>query len=806
MKKIIVLLLFLALIFFGFAPVSAEIYEARQIPWSGHWWPFTEGELVNGYENDQEPPLAKYDMLVSGTAYGPAMKYGKQNFYYPYKDSWTGLCFYWAMSSILEAEPEHRSVHNNVIFNIGDKKGLLAAFYYNAIYDAHSVKKPENFHAVLEDNIASQRTSIIMDLGSSDEVWTYPVFKYETTFNQTGDVRHYETTIYYASYSDPDQTGTMVRNRTFYYYFQLDGDVVIDSGWENGSGQKPPKRAYIPLGRRPLSNAFDLDAGLIHEIAGSKDDPFHGNDSFDTASPIQSGGYCLIAFNSDFFTIYLENGDRLNIHLIPEISGSVTLGIYNADKKSVLDSTRKDYLVYQADEAGIHYLKIEPSGNENNPVYGLYILQALSRQSLFPLDPAGNWINGLALLQPDPEPGRVILSRIDKSGLPFKGNLIDIFGVRRTGICEGFNLSSAAMEGYIRVDSDWPVLGMQAVTSGNSSLKGNNMLSFDEASDELFFPHLAVSLFAGWQTTVGLINVSQQKEEILLQGYDPDGSVLVSESISLNRGEKKEFNISESFLTNAASMSATVDSRRTCLLGYMEYTNYSSSVQGCDVIPAASGQDRGELLIAPVGSLNGNWHSGVAVMNTGYETSEVFFSAMDSLGETVQTVSRVLKPNQKWVKVLGALFPGAVVENMASIRIESQNGQPLTGLVLYISGSGRQLAGIPLLPSSEEVLYVPHIASNNGWWTGLGLINAGKEEEWISFFLYDDNGTLLDTVEKGLFPGEQFNSSVRNLFNPDMVDSPGYIEITGSGNCPLSGAYLIGTQDGYKLMGDALAR
>lgn len=806
MKKIIFFLIVFLQLSFGvnFIP-SLMAYEAKEIPWSGHWWPFTKGELVNGYEANQKSPLEKYDMMKSGISSGPAVSFGRINFYHPSNQYWTGLCFNWAMSSILEEEPKNRSVHNDVIFNVGDKKGILAAFYYNAIYETYSVKNPEDFHAILKTNIAYQNNSLIMDLGSADEVWTYPVFKYETQYNQTGNIRHYETTVFYAKYSKPDQTGTRVGDRKFFYYFQLDGNVIVGSGWEGSSIQQPPKKAFIPIGRRPLSDSFDFDADLIHEISDSTDDPFKGNDSFDTASPIISGGHTLLALNADFFKIHLENHDKLNIQLIPEISESVVLTIYNPEQKLVEEFINGNYLIFQPEESGVHYLKVEPSGNEEAPAYALHVLQILSYQSLFPLDPSGNWINGLALLQPNPGHGRVIMSRIGESGLPYKGNLIDNFSVRRIGICEEFNLSSTR-EGYIRVDSDLPIVGMQAVISGKYYLKGNNILSFKRASAELFFPHLAVSLYGGWQTSIGLINVFEQPEEILLKGYGPDGSVLVSETVNLNPGEKKEIDIYNSFLNNAASVSATVHSGRNCLLGYVEFTNYSLSMQGCCSIPAVSTQERGALLVAPIGSSNGDWHSGIAVMNTGNETTTVCFSALDSLGENVQNVSQILKPKQKLAKTLWSLFPGVVVENISSIRIESQNGQLLTGLGLYNSDLGMQLAGIPLLPPSEHTFYIPHIAEGNNWWTGVGLINAGEEEGSVSLFLYDDSGTLLNSVEKSLLSGERLNCPIRTLFAPEMIKSSGYMKITSHEGNPLSAVYLVGTEDGYKLMGDVLAR
>ncbi len=801
MRKTVFSLVLCCAILAVFETVAAQTYEAAKTPWSGYWWPDTEGELVNGYKNNQISPLKKYDLLTVGVPNGPAMEYGRDFFYNPKGEDWHGLCFNWAMASILEKEPRYTSVHKNIVFHVGDKKGLLTAFYYRALYENRYAFDPKSFHELLEKNIRDRKSSFVMDLGSAEEVWTYPVFKYETEYSQIGDIRHYETTIYYAYYTSPDRTGTMVGSDTYYYYFQLEGNVIVADGWESGSEERPPKIAYIPLGRKPLSNSFDFDPELIRTISNAKDDPYSGNNSFAAASPIKTGEYTLAALDSDFFKIYLEPSDNLKIKATPEIPESLSIRIYDPELNEAAYYTEDGFILFESTDPGYHYVKIEPTDPDENMTYKLNILQILQHQAVFPLDPEGNWVNGITFQRRFPEEnGRVILSRIGKNGLPIESGDLDSNMKHYEGTCDSFNMFSPK-GGYIRVDSDSPVFGMQALASGKYAMKGCNAISSENASDELFFPHLTASLLGGWKTVIGLINIGEGEEEILLQGYDPNGSVVASTTIVLAAGEKREYDVYNSFLINSESMRAYATSGEQILLGYLEYFDNDSGF-GVDTVTAASTERRGPLLMMPHTPWNRQWYSGLAVMNTGNETTNVIFSAFDKGGELCSKNSHLLKPKQKLVRTVFSLFPDIQTKNISSIRIESESGEDLTGLALYGANSGMQLAGMPLLPPLGDKLFLPHAAESADWGTGLGVTNAGDQPTTLTLFLFDDSGDLLDTAEKSLAPGEQLLSTVRALFSSEPIGRFGYLAVASTGQIPLSAIYIIGSKDGTKLMGD----
>ena len=272
-----------------FSAAVASAYQAAFVPWSGYWWPNNKGGLVTGTGYRGHPaPLEKYDYATGGTYYGPATAYGYAHYYDPSAPYWHGLCFAWAAASIMEKEPVHAGVYNGVMFRVGDKKALLTVLYNGTRYNTYHVSDPVEFQDVLETFIKDQKQPIVMDLGSDEEVWNYPVYRYETSYTTDGNVRHYTTTIHFASdMVNPDYRGISSSFRTYYYWFRLSGSEITESGWENASIDDHPKAAYEPLYTEPRNSG--IDPARIREIVDAVDDPYESNNNAHDASFVTSG-------------------------------------------------------------------------------------------------------------------------------------------------------------------------------------------------------------------------------------------------------------------------------------------------------------------------------------------------------------------------------------------------------------------------------------------------------------------------------------------------------------------------------------
>ena len=141
--------------------------------------------------------------------------------------------------------------------------------------------------------------------------WFYPVFKYETHYTRENSIRHYTTTIYYATDAvPPDYKGTAVSSSTYYYYFKIDTEGnITDIGWEGDSIGHAPVRACEPFGGTQPRNP-GIDYNTVKQIVSTDDDSYEENDSFESRAALSTYAYNLVAMDDDFFYIPLKQGDR----------------------------------------------------------------------------------------------------------------------------------------------------------------------------------------------------------------------------------------------------------------------------------------------------------------------------------------------------------------------------------------------------------------------------------------------------------------------------------------------------------------
>ncbi len=810
-KKLALCLFIAATIFFQSAASKCATYEADYVPWSGYWWPKIHGGLTTGRDYRGHPsPFEKYDYVTTGTYDGPATRYGWEYHYDSDALFWEGLCFCWSAASILEEEPVHRGVYKGTVFHVGDKKGLLTAAYFGTLFNQYSTDKPSDFHRILEDFIAHQKTPIIMDLGTGGQSWNYPVFKYDTDYTEDGNTRHYTTTVYYASDQvRPDIIGTHALEQTYYYYFISDEDgSITESGWENGS--TPPVNATEPFGTEILNTGLDYDQ--LKEIVNTVDDPYEENDSFESATSLSNGRYTLVAINSDYFKAEMKKGDVLNIRVAVQedifatVENDIYLRTYTPDGELIEETSGTgEQTITGDDQEGTYFFEIAPVKASQEPVYELILQHRMAYQGIFPIHPAGKWLSGMALSKPYGNGGenmdRTVISLMDRAGFSkdtftdnWSGHLLGMLG-------EDFGLFPSGTE-YIRVDSDAPFWGLQIATAGEYLMSGSNFIPLDRASADIFFPYFNRS--GGWNTSFGLINTGNRTEEILRQSYDQEGHLVIEDTITLAPGQKMEEDTSSIaiLISDARSMSAAAVSGRDCLTGYVQYLNPSVTSKGRALAPLTK-VERGTLVIPHIAS-DDYWQTSIVLMNTGEEDSIVTFSAYNAEGELADTSELMLKAKQNFTEEASDIFPDISGQDIASMKITSQSDQPLCGILLYGTTNDLQLAGLPIHPATGSSLYLPHIASVEPWWTGIGVMNAGDAATDISFSLFNDAGEVLSVVTKHLNSNQRLASTLRGLFGVDISPSAKYMKTESLDGQPVSGIYLIGTTDGFRLMGDEM--
>lgn len=802
MRILILLLAFTVSIFPGKGGLCAT-FEADIVPWSGYWWPFTSGALVTGDGYHGHPaPLEKYDLVTVGTKDGPATEYGRQFYYNPQALSWEGLCFNWAAAAILEPEPTHKGIFQNTAFLVGDKKALLTVAYDGALYNKYPINNPADFHDLLEEFITNQKMPIMMDLGTDGEVWFYPVFKYETHYTRENSIRHYTTTIYYATDAvPPDYKGTAVSSSTYYYYFKVDAEGnITDIGWEGDSIGHAPVRACEPFGGTQPRNP-GIDFNMVKQIVSTDDDPYEENDSFESRAALSTYAYNLVAMDDDFFYIPLKQGDRFKVQIISETE-DILLKIYDPEGALLGETAVGAKQIIEAQQSGEYTIKVIPLEPEEEHTYTLYLEHNLPFQAIFPIHPAGSWGTGVALFDSHGKEGRKIISLFDDSGYPQKSyspkpGISFLLGT----IEEDFGLTHEN-KGYIKIDSDTPLLGLEASFVLGYLMLGANLMPLDESSEEIFYPHLYNK--EGWKTFFGLLNTGDYTEEVLRISYGADGQILKTQTVVLAPGERFEEDTSyQPILSNGSRcMTAETLSNRASLLGYIKILNPSIGAKGRALVPLTG--NTGPELVIPHMAIDDNWWTGVVVMNAGYDDSGVVFLAYDDNGNLLASSEHLLRPGENLLQFASDLFSDTPAKHIASIRISSVAGQPLYGLVLYGSKDNNRLAGMPLSAPREFPVYLPHIASSNGWWAGIGLVNSSAETAAINFLLLDEDGNIVAEEDRALNENAHMAVTIKDLFKNFNLEDARCLKIDAIGNQVVSGIYLMGSDDGLNLMGDII--
>ena len=776
----------------------AATYEATYLPWSGYWWPFSEGKLARKI-GSKYSPLQKYDFVVNGNYYGGVYAEGLRRYYDTDALHWYGMCFNWACSSILEDEPVKKGIFQDEIFTIHDKKGLLAAAYDGALYTRSSVEEPENFHAALENFIREQKVPVVMNLHYNNEFWAYPIYKYDMVYSEVGDTRTYTVTIYYANDAvDSNFIGIDVVSKTYEYYLKLDGDIITESGWLLDAGDIPPRHVYDVYGTY-CSNAT-LDYNTIKNIVLTDDDEFEENNLIDSSVNISSGGYKLLAIDADYYFISMKQGDEVDVRLDDQ-GNNLTLNFYSPDQSLIQSSTSGDIETLVGDIDGTFFVEVNGADLSSQPDYELFVQHRMQHQGLFPMKPSGSWITELAMLATEDESGRSVATLMDKDGIPVasSSNFTATGKHIQSNLHEEFGITDST-EGYLRIDSDSLLSGYQSITDGTYMSLAANFIPVDTAADELYFPNFARS--NGWQTNFGLINIGDTSEQVIRKAYDQNGALVSTDTIDIEAGALIESDTATLpvLTAEAKSMSAETVSGRDTLVGYIEFLDPSFGSRGRCLVPLDMGGSQ-KLLLPPV-AMDEHWWTGVALINRGVSDTVVTAKAYDVEGNLLGQEDFALKRNQHWPRMIYDIIPEIESADIASMEFIAD--MPLSGFVVYGTATTIQLAGMSLSGTGSTTLTLPGIQSNELWWTGVAVMNDSDLATDVVLTLHRSNGQILAQETRTLQPHQRMAELLQWIFGESLASGADYFSAESANGQPLSGVYIMGTIDGNLLKGDLI--
>ncbi len=266
--------------------------QSKTIPWSSWWFP-TWDDFLYADKNGISSPLEKYDayskLFLNQTT--SAAAYEREFAESDRADSWTGLCYAWALASIMVPEPKTPRNYESLRFEVGDLKALLLKTYEgvkdvrivgdrndNSWDDIYADVAPHYFHQVMQVELFQKTRPFIIDRDAGHEVWNMPVYKATTRITRDQkdrNVVHVRTVIFVAT-SDVkvyDFVGTEATTREYTYDLQgkWQGNqfTVQGSSWTGNSRADHPDFLILKpenVDRASLNPQIDIN--IVDAILG----------------------------------------------------------------------------------------------------------------------------------------------------------------------------------------------------------------------------------------------------------------------------------------------------------------------------------------------------------------------------------------------------------------------------------------------------------------------------------------------------------------------------------------------------------
>ncbi len=243
-------------------------------PWSGYWWPHSQGGL--------QKPAAKHDTITGKKAKDWEEKHHPTNV-----PRWYGFCHAWAASAVTEREPRAATTAGGVALSVGDQKGLLALCHTQDVVNSYGQRNnggmgvdpndlaPDELWRLLKLYVQQQRIPLIVDTSADTEVWNYPVYAYRVTYTPSrsgpaGTVNA-AMTLYVADDGVPaEYVGTVTRGFEYKFTCVMNGDKVVAGTGKWDNPDRHPDFAWYPYLTVPENP--EVDVAAVRKMIGIRDD------------------------------------------------------------------------------------------------------------------------------------------------------------------------------------------------------------------------------------------------------------------------------------------------------------------------------------------------------------------------------------------------------------------------------------------------------------------------------------------------------------------------------------------------------
>jgi len=790
--------------------------QAEPLPWSGYWWPMLYGGLSTGFDYRGHPaPLEKYLLLTTSRSSGKAIDWYEDRYYNRDAEGWWGLCPAYARAAVKEAYTILPSSEDNIVFRVGDKKGLLTVCHDDRSGIVYaSGDTPVNFHQWLLDYIGDQKKAFTADMNAGREVWYHPVYGYEIESSRSGSTEQVEVTVYYAADDvPPDYRGTKEEIEQYTYDLFLDSRGNITGGeWTGASVSNHPETLAYPETTGPLNPYLDYEK--IREISRSRDDFLEksGNEP----SRLLPGTYYLVLLNSDQYQIYGETGDRVFLELTREPGSNQDMDVLIRDGA---DAVVRQHTLASAESTVQYRFELD------NPPYSVSVSQAdYSDPNIYTLGmnlrssndrivhyipKNGPW-SGVALTNASGEQAAdVMLVTGGSDGRPIDTvyGPVDIAPNEKRLL--NFSLLPVRDHEYrntefLRLISKKPVdivnlfagrEGPMASFVGETTPVGNRMVIVDIYESR---PWNSVFMRGA------LTNETFEETGVTFHVYSASGDLTSTFDQSLGPDGRLDIRPGTSPFVRIphGGWIEIVADPGSKLSGY-QYVETSGAQAKTLETNLGLGVSEGLKMVPHITSVAGGaWETGLTLINPNPESNPVTFHPTVKGNDSSKDVNITLKPFEKRSMDISTRFGDLIrIKSRRSI-LEISSAHPITGFFSYAATAG-DTATYPLMDEGalKQKLVMPHSTQTpSRWWTGVGICNPNTHPVTVFALPFDSNGQAM--VSGGAYidlsPGAYEVFSVFKKF-PGVASDIAYIEFSSDNpeGTEIGGFYLYGNSAGY---------
>ncbi len=771
----------------------AETYEAESVPWSGYWWPYTMGGLATGYDYRGNPaPLEKYELLTTGYTPGNLVSWYKDRYYDPDVPGWYGLCAYWGWASSYENYEILPSSEDNIVFRVGDKKGLLTLAHNDDIIEQDIAFTPDVFHYWLLLYIRDQKKAFVADLEEIEEIWSYPVFRYEMDTTETAYGESVRVTIWYSNdFVHPDYMGADIKTKNYTYDLYINGGAITGGDWTGFSIYDHPMRLTIPITANTDSPYLDYDEVL--RIAKSRDDFLEK--SGETVALIP-GRYNLVLLDPDKYSINCLREDVLRVQVEKQDGSSENIAVEIRDSLGlILNQTVVDEaspLSLSITSQNPPYTVTLSQNNYSDPnIYTLKVDIERKQNRIVPYIPKNAAWSGFALTNPgDTSVEQVMLTTFTTDGDPLQtvlGPLTLAAGEKRTFMFDdlSWRVHERSEVGRLVLTTDQPLEFLNLFADSNGALSGFSRIA---QSTRLVIPDTVSSLNTKQTIFSEILNVNFDTTQVAFSLYSSTGTLVKNDEILPKAGFEIRAGSYPFYTMPDSGWIEVVSKDGQNLTGY----EHVKSLNSAENIPALVPDSLPKIV--PHIPEPGYWATTVTVINPNENDNPLVLHPEKAGNDNSSDMNITLAPYEKRTLTLQDQFG-------------KYSGDPLYHSVVKISGqydfagyytfaTPNDTVSLPLLTGNDtsEELVMPHYAGNDGfWWTGIGIFNADSSSVTVKAIPYGKDGQPLavSIADISLSAGAYDVFMGKNLVGENLASDVSFIKFVSEGG-NIGGFYLYG--------------